>query len=513
MNSVTAIRGELLAAVRAHALRRPAAIALEGPQSALSYRELERAIGDLGAELRRHGSRRVALLADNGMAWALAELACLDAGLLCVPLPSFFSPGQIVHALRSAGIDTLLVDPRLSLPSPLFDAPSVPLDALPVLAGVLHRVRLPTPPAITGLHAGTCKITFTSGTTGEPKGVCLGIEEQQSVAAALLGASGADEDARHLCVLPLSTLLENIGGLYAPLLAGATTCVWPLADVGLSGASALNVHKLLEAIITARASSVILVPQMLLALVSAIEAGAPRPVSLRFIAVGGASVSPALLQRAIALGLPVFEGYGLSECASVVALNRADAQRPDTVGKPLPHVQISIAGDGEILVTGSSFRGYVGEAPRDRGQAVATGDIGYLDSDGFLHITGRKKNIFVTSFGRNVSPDWVERELCLHPAIAQAAVFGEAAPFNVAVIVARAPGIDAAIAAVNRELPDYARIRKWIAASAPFTPANDQGTANSRLRRAQIRAAYASQIESLYQDPPRSIQGSEAAPA
>jgi len=491
----------LIDALRVHAQQRPEAPALESGASRLSYRELDSAIEAVSEELRQRQCRRVALLADNGLAWAVAELATLKLELPCVPLPPFFSIGQMAHALRSAGADTLLVDAALPLPPPLGELPSSPLASGPAaIAGALRVLQLPLGPSTVALHRGTRKITYTSGTTGEPKGVCLGIEEQERVAAALLQASGADSESRHLCVLPLSTLLENIGGLYAPLLAGATACLPPLAEVGLSGASQLDVRKLLAAIITSRATSVILVPQMLLALVSAIEAGLPRPASLRFIAVGGASVSPRLLQRASALGLPVFEGYGLSECSSVVALNQAGAQRPDSVGKPLPHVRIRIAGDGEILVSGNGFRGYVGEPPHDGEQAVATGDIGHLDEDGFLHVTGRKKNVFVTSFGRNVSPEWVERELCLHPAIAQAAVFGEAAPFNVAVIVARGPGVQAAIDAVNRDLPDYARVREWIAASAPFSPANDQGTANGRLRRPQIRAAYAAAIEQRYRE-------------
>ncbi|WP_428313234.1 AMP-binding protein [Hydrocarboniphaga sp.] len=488
----------VLQAIREHALARPQAVALESPTARLDYAELSLAIETISAELRRLGCQRIALLADNGISWALVELAALRLKILCVPLPPFFSTAQMTHALRDAGVDTLLIDPRIPLPPALARHPASALRSWPAAFGALNAVNLSLP--ATPLHPGTCKITYTSGTTGEPKGVSLGLEEQENVAAALLAASGADRQSRHLSVLPLSTLLENIGGLYAPLLAGATSCLWPLAEVGLSGASQLDVRRLLAAISGARASSVILVPQMLLAMVSAIEAGMPAPACLSFIAVGGASVSPRLLQRAQALGLPVYEGYGLSECASVVALNCAGAQRADSVGKPLPHARVRIAPDGEILVSGNVYRGYVGEPAVDRDEEVATGDIGHFDGDGFLHVTGRKKNIFVTSFGRNVAPEWVERELCLQPAIAQAAVFGEAAPFNVAVIVARTPDVAEAIAAVNRELPDYARIRRWIAATAPFTPGNDQGTANGRLRRAQIRHAYADAIAALYCD-------------
>jgi long-chain acyl-CoA synthetase len=241
---------------------------------------------------------------------------------------------------------------------------------------------------------------------------------------------------------------------------------------------------------------------MLQALVAAGEGRASMPSSLRFVAVGGAPVSPQLLKRAHLLGIPIFEGYGLSECASVVALNTPGNIKPGSVGRPLPHVLLSFSDNGEILVEGSAFLGYLGQGVPAR--PWPTGDLGYLDAEGFLHLTGRVKSLFITSFGRNVAPEWVERELTLHPAIAQAAVFGEARPFNAAVIVAR-PGfsqsdIDTAVQLANRMLPDYARVTAWVAANAPFTPSNQQLTANGRLKREAIMAVYADALESLYQE-------------
>jgi len=222
--------------------------------------------------------------------------------------------------------------------------------------------------------------------------------------------------------------------------------------------------------------------------------------------VGGAPVAARLLQRAEALGLPVFEGYGLSECASVVALNTESEHRTDSVGKPLAHAQVRFAEDGEILVAGATLLGYTGDAPLQPGEFWPTGDIGYLDEQGFLHLTGRKKNIFITSFGRNVSPEWVERELTLHPAIAQAAVFGEARPWNVAVIVPRGntpetvAAVSQAIAEANHVLPDYAQVKHWLPAQAPFLPQNGQLTANGRLKREAIWQIYQPPIEQLYKE-------------
>jgi long-chain acyl-CoA synthetase len=491
----------LIAALQRHAASDPLKVALQDESSSLTYGELLTKIELLAQQLRAYNPRVLGILADNGKDWALADLAAHAAGIPTIPLPPFFSAAQIAHVIRTAGIDQVLTDQperlRLALQQP--DLPVTPF------YGALQQVRLQeVASAVAGLPAGTQKVTFTSGTTGEPKGVCLNREVMETVAESLGFASDASRDDRHLCLLPLATLLENIGGIYTPLLAGATICLPKLAAVGLSGSSGLDVGRLLAALHAWRASSAIMVPQMLQAVVMAGQAGAALPRSLRYLAVGGAPVAGRLLDNARALGLPVYEGYGLSECGSVVAVNRPGASRPGSVGKPLPHVRINFAGDGEILIRGTPWHGYLGEGGYPHAlDFIATGDLGYLDADGFLFLTGRKKNLFITSFGRNVAPEWVEGELVAHPGIAQAAIFGEARPFNCAVIVPL-PGtpqdvIEAALDTANHGLPDYARVRAWIAATEPFTSGNGMSTPNGRLRRSAILGRYAAQIDALYQ--------------
>lgn len=494
---------QVISAIARHARHRPHAIAFDTAAADIDYRTLSASIAMLSARLAARRIRTLGVLAGNGVAWALADLAGLAAGLCVVPVPLFFSPQQMRHALGSAGVDAVLAEPGLPLPWTATTSP----ECLEI-GGVgieLHRLSQPT----VVLPQGTRKITYTSGTTGTPKGVCLDANVMETVAQSLCDASAASADDRHLCVLPLATLLENLGGLYAPLLAGATVCMRPAAQVGLRGASGFDPQPCLALLDETSATTVILVPQLLQALVQAIAAGRPRPPHLRFVAVGGAPVSPRLLSSATDLGLPVFEGYGLSECASVVALNAPTACRPGSVGRPLPQLRVRVAGDGEIHVSGRGFLGYVGEPPRAPDQEIATGDLGRVDADGFLHLTGRRKNLFITAFGRNVAPEWIESELALQPAIAQAAVFGEARPWNVAVIVPR-PGADAhavdrAIETCNQELPDYARVRRWLAATAPFTPENEQATANGRLRRDRIRQHYHARIEGLYEEENRDV--------
>lgn len=463
-------------------------LAVAGADCRLSYSELATAVADLAGVLRSSGACRLGLYADNGPAWLVADLAALSAGITLVPLPAFFSRAQLAHIIAAASLDHIILPAGTEL-----GLPAEPL-ALPVAEQRFDYVRLALPTA-----ACDAKITFTSGTTGQPKGVRLTAATLATVAATLADQLAPLQIRQHLAVLPLATLLENVAGIYVALLSGAGVQLPPLAELGYSGGSGLDPHCFVEAIQRYRPQSLILVPQLLQALVAAAEAGAMLPDSLRFVAVGGGRVAPTLLQRVRRHGVPAYEGYGLSECASVVALNLPGTDRPGSVGRPLPHVRIECAADGEILVHGPRYQGYLGQTEITAGP-VATGDLGYLDADGYLHLSGRKKNVFITAFGRNVSPEWVESELTAEPAVLQAAVFGEARPWNVAVIAspASAAAVQAALDRANRRLPDYARIQAWVRAIAPFATSNDQLTANGRLRRPAIWAAYGDAIQALY---------------
>jgi long-subunit acyl-CoA synthetase (AMP-forming) len=216
-----------------------------------------------------------------------------------------------------------------------------------------------------------------------------------------------------------------------------------------------------------------------------------RLPDLTLVAVGGAKVAPSLLARADELGLPVHEGYGLSECASVVALNTPAARKAGTVGRPLPHLGVAIR-EGEIVVENSGFLGYAGGQTHDG--PVFTGDLGEIDEDGFLRISGRRLNMIITSHGRNVAPEWVESELTAQPEIRQAVVLGEAQAELSALIVPLIPGMDeaaiaGAVARANANLPPYARIGRWLARDA-FDPAAGELTNNGRPRRAVLGARY-----------------------
>jgi long-subunit acyl-CoA synthetase (AMP-forming) len=488
----------LLRAIAGHAQNIPSNPALIDDAGTLTYAELHAAIVGGAQALQDAGISTLVLLADNGIPWVVGDLAARHAQTPCVPLPHFFSPTQLVHALSNSGADGILTDraPALAM---LLEQAGIAHEVEAAGQGMaLIRLRNATAAV---LPSGTVKVTYTSGTTGDPKGVCLGGEHIETVVQSLYQATSASAADRHVCLTPLSTLLENLGGVYVPLLAGACCCVPSLKTVGLSGAAGLDALQMVKALRDFQATTAIMAPQMLQALVSVVAQGGSRPSRLRFVAVGGAAVSPRLLIQAEQVGIPVFEGYGLSECASVVSLNTPASRRTGSTGRALPHLALHIAEDGEVLVEGPLFLGYIGHpAPQN---VWATGDIGHRDADGFLYITGRKKNMFITSFGRNVSPEWVETMLLQGGAIMQAAVFGEGRPWSMAVIVAK-PGttdteLQLAIDEANGQLPDYARIGAWLRADSPFSSVNGLLTPNGRLRRDAILETYRARIGARYE--------------
>ena len=476
------------------------AVRLVTAQGALGDDALRARIDRTVEWLQRTGTRRVASRLDNGPGWFALDLAIRLVGGVHVPLPTFFSAAQVAHALASCGADCIVTAAADTMPAGA-EAPVGLLDA-----GALAGWRVAATDGVdTHLPAGTACITYTSGTTGQPRGVCLDADTLLTVAGSLVDASSAIHPRLHLCLMPLSTLLENVAGVYATVLADAEIALPSLVEIGYTGATGLHVPTLLQCLHRYRPESVILVPQLLLALVMAAEQGAPLPDSLRYIAVGGGRIGPGLLARTRALGLPVHEGYGLTECGSVVCLNRPGAVRDGSVGQALPHARVSVV-DGELCVDGARALGFLGGTPMPGGP-VRTGDLGHVDEDGFVHVTGRRKHVFITAFGRNVSPEWVESELLAHPAIGQAVVHGEGQADNVAVLVPRRPDLDdmrlaRALAEVNAGLPDYARVARFVRAAAPFTATDGLLTANGRPRRAAILSRYQAAIDACYRGAP-----------
>lgn len=473
--------------------RAPGSAVLVGPTRSWTAADMLAEIDEL--QVRLAGCRTLAVLADNSPEWVIADLAALRGGITHVPLPGFFSAPQLAHVLTQAGADTVLTDQPGRIA-----ALGLGFEGTAIWRGFALMQRAATP---ANLPTATAKVCFTSGSSGTPKGACLSADGLLDTAMAVAKRLAELPIERHLATLPLPLLLENAAGIYAPLLRGAEIHLPGLQALGWRGMSGFDPAALQDAVHAAQPGSMILVPELLKAWTVYLAASRSQaPSSLAFVAVGGARVSAELIGQARVFGLPAYQGYGLTECGSVVSLNRP-GDDADDVGRPLDHVTVRVE-DGEIMIAARSFLGYLGEPAAHAGATAvfATGDLGRVDACGHLHLAGRRKNLLITSYGRNVAPEWVEACLLAQPVIAQAIVTGDARPWLSAVLVpapqAEPAAIAAAIVRANEGLPDYARVRDWIMA-APFTLHNGQATGNGRPVRAAILNHYAAPLAALYQ--------------
>jgi long-chain acyl-CoA synthetase len=454
----------------------------------------------LATELSDQGISSLALHGDNSTDWMVVDIACQLAEVCLIPMPTFFSAEQMEHVFKTVAPDAVISEQPEIFTAMLKHR--VPQNCETPI-GRYGLVLLDPTEDDFQLPVNTGKITFTSGSTGRPKGVCL--SNQQLIQQAQALAEAVDLQApRHLCLLPLSTLLENVAGIYAPILAGGEIIIPSLSEVGFEGSSSLDPHTFTQVIKSNRPDSIILTPQLLTVLVSAAEAGWQPPSSLKFVAVGGGKVSPELLSKAHQLGIPAYEGYGLSECASVVCLNTAEQQKHGSCGRPLSHLAIEIE-DGEIVVSGNAMLGYVGEPDSWGNERIHTGDLGELDSDGYLQINGRKKNLLISSYGRNINPEWVESEFLVQNQIAECIVFGDARPYCVALVSPlrtdeSTESLQRSIDNINAQLPDYAQVKRWSRFPHPLSEQSGLITENGRPKRELIAARYGQLLESLYSD-------------
>jgi len=466
--------------LKAHASAQPATIALTAAGISLPYGELCQRVVALAEVLAERDTRRLGIAVENGLDWIIADLAGMMSGIGIVPVPHYFSPGQVDFLLESAHVDYLLSETESNPTAGLFGA------SIQKISG----------------HAATkepVKITFTSGSTGAPKGVVLRHDKLLTIARSIVQMMEQLDIGKHLCVLPLATLLENIAGVYAPLIKGIEICVPKGEAVGLSGSSGLDPAQFAACINETRPESIILVPQLLLATVTLTELGMMNPEHLKMVAVGGGKVAENLIEKASALKIPVYQGYGLSEAGSVVTLNLPGEQRKGSVGKALSHANIRVSEKGELEVAGLLMEGYLGE--ERSGDWLSTGDLGSIDEDGFVYVTGRIKNTFITSYGRNVHPEWVEAEFSQFPAVGQCLFYGEARDENLLLVWPRFP-IDAATLdemtrKVNEGLPDYAQIHRVLMVEQPISEALMTG--NGRLKRSEVISLYQTDIEHEYE--------------
>ncbi len=583
-SAVSTLPGLLLHSVDQY--RKPDAFRFKrnGQWISVSSDEFRLRVEELYFGLRALGIKagdRIALISENRLEWAVADYAVLWCGASTVPIYPTLSAPQVAALIQDCEPALVFVStlellkkipssPRGSSPRyiVIFDPPVhqpgiIKLETLYELGrqraydypGEFRRA------AVTADPGQVATIIYTSGTTGVPKGAML-------THANLIANIFATRERLPLCAedvslsfLPLAHIFQRHVD-YASVYAGTTIAhsdsVSSFAEdmVSLRPTFAAGVPRVFEKIYNRILSEVARGPSALRAIFekarqvgteyvrtgrsSLYHRAADRLVfrkirerlggRIRFFIAGGAALEKEIAEFFWAIGLPVYEGYGLTETSPVVALNGPGLCRAGSVGRAVGGQEVRIAGDGEILVRGPNvMKGYY-NMESETAEALAggwfhTGDIGEFDAEGFLHITDRKKDIIVMSSGKKVAPQPIENRLKLIPYFEHVVIVGDGRSFISALIVpnydalvayAHATGItfenrfdlihkpeihDLALAEIARrtaDLSEFEKIRKVAFLDRDFSIDDGELTPTLKVRRRIIEKEFRSKIDSLY---------------
>ncbi len=507
--------------------------------------ELLALVAHARGQLRASGVKpgdRVALLAPNSSRWVAADLAILAEGAIVVPLYSRQDPRELAVMVRDCApalvlaSDAALADALTAAwpehcPIALFDVAF----AAPAIDAPAHALA----------ESHTVTIIYTSGTSGEPKGVVLDRANVDymvpQTAAALHAITGARGDVdRVFHFLPLCFAGSRIM-LWTQLYRGNPILLsTDLANLAQEMGTAdphyfLNVPALLERIRTGvtakirekggvawslyqrgqdafrkqRQGSAGVLDRLALALSKRLVFTKIKQQigpGLEFLICGSAALAEETQWWFELVGVRVFQVYGLTETTAIVTMDQPTGIRPGHVGHALPHCELKIGDEGELLVRGPGvFRGYWNR-PEATAEAIRdgwfhTGDQCDLDNTGNLKIIGRVKNILVPESGHNLAPEPIEQKLLDHcPAIAQCMLVGHARPHLIMLVPGEVPDADiqAAIERVNADVPHYRKIKRHLRVDEAFTIENGLLTANQKLRRKAVEARFKAEIDRAY---------------
>ena len=560
-----------------------------GEWKTISSRGLYTRVMGVVLELRRRGIQkgdRVAILSENRPEWQIADFAILLSGAVTVPIYATLTGEQISFLLRHSGAKTAFVSTAAQLAKLrsiqqqtaiesvlLMDAPAENSGAANDVASMAEVMSKGPAERVAELDAlrkqiqpdDLATLIYTSGTTGVPKGAMLthgNIASNLSASFNEFDFSSGDDLA--VSFLPLSHITARHVD-YAELYRGVTVAYCPyLEDMqrillelkptifvavprvyekiynrvlqGVSKGFKKEIYRWAMSVGWAHMNQIVAgrKPKRLVwKLANAIffkkvlEAMGGR---VRIFISGGAPLGRELAEWYAQIGLVIHEGYGLTETSPVIAVNSPRARKLGTVGKPLPNVQVHIAGDGELLVRGPSvFKGYW-NMPEETAAAFEedwfkTGDIAMMDMDGFLSITDRKKDLIKTSGGKFLAPQPIENSLKTNALVAEAAVIGERRNFPSVVIVPAFTALEAwaaqngvtysshaelvanptvralyeeIVAQVNENLARFERMKKVFVAPAELSIENGTLTPTLKLRRRNVEAMYKAQIDRMY---------------
>jgi long-chain acyl-CoA synthetase len=531
---------------------------------------------------------RVAIMAPNSPEWVYADQGAMAAGAVSVPVYHTEGIEALLHIVRDSGSRVLFIRSQLmaqELTERLDDLPD--LQQIILLGGSLNRPQvLSLNDFLAGgsateddelerrLAAGRgdelATLIYTSGTTGLPKGVMLKHDNILGAVTAATSVFSIGPDDTCLSFLPLSHVFERVDGYYLMMLQGATIAyaesidTVPVNLVEIQPTVVISVPRLYEKMfarvmervlsgplikkqlffaglkIGGRYSRTILAGEQPGALLRFGIAVARKLVfsklherlggRLRFFISGGAALVRNVAEFFHAAGIPIYEGYGLTETSAGVAANTPEHMRLGCVGRPFPGTKIRIADDGEILLRGPGvFSGYW---QRDELTAEVfvdgwfqTGDIGEVDADGFLAITDRKKDLIVTAGGENVAPQNLENTFKSDKYLSNAMIYGDAKPFLTALLVPNFENLEKyarfkklsflnhcdlvnhpqvidlirrRIDPLQKDLPAFNQVKRFTLLSRDFTSADGEITPTMKLKRKVVMKNFHQVLEGMY---------------
>ena len=579
---------------------------IDGKWTELSYRTFAEQVKETAFGLTALGINagdRVAILSENRPEWAVADFACLADRCTDVPVYPTLPAKQIEYILKDSGAVAIFVSTQVQCDKILEIRAHLPalrhifaMDAGIRGDGVMPLSELQAKGRSSKLDAGRWRtealtvrpddvatLIYTSGTTGDPKGVMLTHGNLTSNVVAGLSVLGLASSDECLSFLPLSHVFERMAGHYVMVHAG----------VIINYAS--SVDTVAAELLEVRPTVVLSVPRLFEKIYAKVLEGAlsgsfikrsifhwarrtgeeyvdltmahktiPGGLTfgkrlahalvfsklhartggrLRFFVSGGAPLLPEIAKFFHAAGLPILEGYGLTETSPVIAVNTFDHWKIGTVGRPVPGVEVKIAGDGEILTRGPHvMKGYYNkpEATAEMIDADGwfhTGDIGELDFEGFLRITDRKKDIIVTAGGKNIAPQPIEGLAKTSKFVTNAVMIGDKRKFPLMLVVPNFDSLEAwarykqipfadrtallklpeargkmerEVLKVLRDLAHFEVPKKFVLIDREFTIESGELTPKLSVKRKVVEKNYAALIEAAYAEPeggPRDLDG------
>jgi long-subunit acyl-CoA synthetase (AMP-forming) len=551
------------------------ALRTKGDASRVTWREYGERVKRVASQLHALGVRAgdaVGILMINRPEFNIVDVAAMHLGATPFSMYLTASPEQISYFLRDSGARVLVTErAQLGRVQGLGIEHVVvveDLDALPESPGFDFEAswRAVKPESV-------LTIIYTSGTTGDPKGVELTHANMIAECEAVLAVQPIESNARVISYLPHAHIADRFGTHYLPMRIGGTitACpdprllfehvmdakpteftgvprVWEKLKAGIEAKLAAEPSPekkgLVRAAIDASLAAVRFeqagkpVPAELAAGVARAEAMVFGPLraalglgETRTFFVGAAPSTREVLEFFHAIGIRICEVWGMSELSCVGTAMPQGVAKIGSVGKALPGVELKLADDGELLVRGPIvMRGYRNKPEQtretiDSGGWLHTGDVATIDSDGYVAIVDRKKELIINAAGKNMSPANIEARIkASSPLIGQAAVVGDMRPYNVALLVldpdaamtwCRAKGvdmplaqlvehpelraaIDGAIEIANDKLSRVEQIKKYALLPAEWLPGGDELTPTMTLKRTPMAAKYAAQIDALY---------------